>query len=175
MRAQGRPSGSARKSSPRVTPRSRRTARPRPAPLRQDVGKLATELAGQLVGESLEDHAWQSRTVDRFLDGLGTALRRPPRPRRMNGASREALAAARERLEALTDSSSVDATQLARRAGRRHRAARPRGGPAPDPHRAGAGGEAKAELVDRLLSGQVEGPAVDLIAGTGPFPLVAFA
>ncbi|MFJ9541948.1 F0F1 ATP synthase subunit B [Streptomyces sp. NPDC101225] len=38
--------------------------------LRQDVGKLATELAGKLVGESLEDHARQSRTVDRFLDGL---------------------------------------------------------------------------------------------------------
>ncbi|MEV6790722.1 F0F1 ATP synthase subunit B [Streptomyces sp. NPDC051320] len=40
------------------------------AALRQDVGKLATELAGKLVGESLEDHARQSRTVDRFLDDL---------------------------------------------------------------------------------------------------------
>ncbi|WP_019544981.1 F0F1 ATP synthase subunit B [Streptomyces sulphureus] len=38
--------------------------------LRQDVGKLATELAGKLVGESLEDHARQSRTIDRFLDDL---------------------------------------------------------------------------------------------------------
>lgn len=38
--------------------------------LRQDVGKLATELAGRLVGESLEDHARQSRTIDRFLDDL---------------------------------------------------------------------------------------------------------
>ena len=38
--------------------------------LRQDVGKLATELAGKLVGESLEDHARQSRVIDRFLDGL---------------------------------------------------------------------------------------------------------
>lgn len=36
--------------------------------LRQDVGKLATELAGKLVGESLEDAARQSRTIDRFLD-----------------------------------------------------------------------------------------------------------
>ncbi|RXS78953.1 F0F1 ATP synthase subunit B [Streptomyces sp. TM32] len=36
--------------------------------LRQDVGKLATELAGKLVGESLEDVARQSRTIDRFLD-----------------------------------------------------------------------------------------------------------
>lgn len=38
--------------------------------LRQDVGRLATELAGKLVGESLEDHARQSRTIDRFLDQL---------------------------------------------------------------------------------------------------------
>ncbi|WP_179382098.1 F0F1 ATP synthase subunit B [Streptomyces sp. SA15] len=38
--------------------------------LRQDVGKLATELAGRLVGESLEDHARQSRVIDRFLDEL---------------------------------------------------------------------------------------------------------
>ncbi|MET8165749.1 F0F1 ATP synthase subunit B [Streptomyces sp. NPDC005329] len=38
--------------------------------LRQDVGKLATELAGKLVGESLEDHARQSRVIDRFLDDL---------------------------------------------------------------------------------------------------------
>jgi F-type H+-transporting ATPase subunit b len=38
--------------------------------LRQDVGKLATDLAGKLVGESLEDHARQSRTVDRFLADL---------------------------------------------------------------------------------------------------------
>ncbi|WP_329270867.1 F0F1 ATP synthase subunit B [Streptomyces sp. NBC_01451] len=38
--------------------------------LRQDVGRLATELAGKLVGESLEDHARQSRVIDRFLDDL---------------------------------------------------------------------------------------------------------
>ncbi|HEY9371348.1 F0F1 ATP synthase subunit B [Streptomyces sp.] len=38
--------------------------------LRQDVGKLATDLAGKLVGEALEDHARQSRTIDRFLDEL---------------------------------------------------------------------------------------------------------
>src|SRR5882757_1192894 len=41
--------------------------------LRQDVGKLATDLAGKLVGESLEDHARQSRVIDRFLDGLDDA------------------------------------------------------------------------------------------------------
>ncbi|MEU3314785.1 F0F1 ATP synthase subunit B [Streptomyces sp. NPDC006687] len=38
--------------------------------LRQDVGKLATDLAGKLVGESLEDVARQSRTIDRFLSEL---------------------------------------------------------------------------------------------------------
>ncbi len=38
--------------------------------LRQDVGKLATDLAGKLVGESLQDHARQSRVIDRFLDQL---------------------------------------------------------------------------------------------------------
>ncbi|MBO8185765.1 F0F1 ATP synthase subunit B [Streptomyces sp. DW4-2] len=43
------------------------------ATLRQDVGKLATDLAGKLVGESLEDHARQSRVIDRFLDGLEEA------------------------------------------------------------------------------------------------------
>ena len=40
------------------------------ASLRQDVGKLATDLAGKLVGESLDDHARQSRVIDRFLDEL---------------------------------------------------------------------------------------------------------
>lgn len=38
--------------------------------LRQEVGKIATDLAGRVVGESLEDSARQSRVVDRFLDGL---------------------------------------------------------------------------------------------------------
>ncbi|MFC5910260.1 F0F1 ATP synthase subunit B [Streptacidiphilus monticola] len=38
--------------------------------LRQDVGRIATDLAGRVVGESLEDHARQSRIIDRFLDEL---------------------------------------------------------------------------------------------------------
>ena len=38
--------------------------------LRQDIGRLATELAGKLVGEALEDQARQGRTIDRFLDEL---------------------------------------------------------------------------------------------------------
>jgi F-type H+-transporting ATPase subunit b len=38
--------------------------------LRAEVGTLATELAGRIVGESLEDQARQSRVVDRFLADL---------------------------------------------------------------------------------------------------------
>ncbi|MEU3651573.1 F0F1 ATP synthase subunit delta [Streptomyces sp. NPDC032161] len=83
----------------------------------------------------------------------------------MNGASREALAAARERLDALTDSTSVDAAKLAdelaavtallqREVSLRRVLT--------DPSQAG---EAKAELVGRLLSGQVGGETVDLVSG----------
>ena len=38
--------------------------------LRAEVGTLSTELASRIVGESLTDHARQSRMVDRFLDEL---------------------------------------------------------------------------------------------------------
>jgi F-type H+-transporting ATPase subunit b len=40
------------------------------ASLRSEVGTLATELAGRIVGESLQDEARQSRVVERFLDQL---------------------------------------------------------------------------------------------------------
>lgn len=49
--------------------------------LRAEVGALAVELAGRIVGESLEDEARQRRTVDRFLaeleerSGSGTGAR----------------------------------------------------------------------------------------------------
>ncbi|HLI39215.1 MAG TPA: F0F1 ATP synthase subunit B [Streptosporangiaceae bacterium] len=52
------------------------------ASLRAEVGALAAELAGRIVGESLEDEARQSRVVDRFLgelersDGAGTRAAR---------------------------------------------------------------------------------------------------
>ncbi|GAB2726346.1 F0F1 ATP synthase subunit delta [Streptomyces bullii] len=83
----------------------------------------------------------------------------------MNGASRTALAAARERLDALTDSTSVDAAQLAdelaavtalldREVSLRRVLT--------DPAQAGEG---KAELVQRLLGTQVGGAAADLVAG----------
>jgi F-type H+-transporting ATPase subunit b len=41
--------------------------------LRAEVGSLATDLAGRIVGESLEDQARQSRIVDRFLADLEDA------------------------------------------------------------------------------------------------------
>lgn len=38
--------------------------------LRSEVGRIAVDLAGRVVGESLEDDARQRRTVDRFLAEL---------------------------------------------------------------------------------------------------------
>lgn len=82
-----------------------------------------------------------------------------------HGASREALAAARERLDALTDNTSVDAkalagdlasvTALLQREVSLRRVLT-------DPAQAG---EAKAELASRLLGGQVGGETVDLVSG----------
>ncbi|SDG54300.1 F-type H+-transporting ATPase subunit b [Sinosporangium album] len=40
------------------------------AQLRVEIGRLSTDLAGRIVGESLEDEARQRRIVDRFLEEL---------------------------------------------------------------------------------------------------------
>ncbi|MFP1626570.1 F0F1 ATP synthase subunit delta [Streptomyces sp. 5K101] len=83
----------------------------------------------------------------------------------MNGASREALAAAHESLDALTDNTSVDAAKLAgelaavtalldREVSLRRVLT--------DPAQAG---EAKAELAGRVLGGQVGGETADLVKG----------
>jgi F-type H+-transporting ATPase subunit b len=40
--------------------------------VRSEVGTLATELAGKIVGESLNDDARAARVVDRFLADLET-------------------------------------------------------------------------------------------------------
>lgn len=40
------------------------------AALRSDLGRLATELAERIVGESLDDDGTQGRVVDRFLEDL---------------------------------------------------------------------------------------------------------
>ncbi|MET8680142.1 F0F1 ATP synthase subunit delta [Streptomyces sp. NPDC004647] len=83
----------------------------------------------------------------------------------MNGASREALASARERLDALTDNTSVDAAKLAEElaavTGLLDREVSLRR-VLTDP---GQAGEAKAELAARLLSSQVGGETVDLVSG----------
>ncbi|MEV1063149.1 F0F1 ATP synthase subunit delta [Streptomyces sp. NPDC050263] len=83
-----------------------------------------------------------------------------------HGASREAFAAARERLDALTDSTSVDAARLAGELAAvtalLHREVSLRR-VLTDPSQAG---DAKAELVQRLLGSQVGGSTADLVAGT---------
>ncbi|MFD7965989.1 F0F1 ATP synthase subunit delta [Streptomyces zaomyceticus] len=83
----------------------------------------------------------------------------------MNGASREALASARESLDALTDNTSVDATKLADELAAvtalLHREVSLRR-VLTDPAQSG---EAKAELAQRLLSGQVGGETADLVSG----------
>ncbi|UGY93659.1 F0F1 ATP synthase subunit delta [Streptomyces gobiensis] len=83
----------------------------------------------------------------------------------MNGASRDALAAARERLDALTDNTSVDAAKLADELAavtalldREVSLRRVLTDPAQS-------GEAKAELIGRLLGSQVGGETVDLVSG----------
>ncbi|WP_406863154.1 F0F1 ATP synthase subunit delta [Streptomyces sp. HUAS MG47] len=83
----------------------------------------------------------------------------------MNGASREALAAAREALDALTDNTSVNATTLADELAavtalldREVSLRRVLTDPAQP-------GEAKAALAQRLLTGQVGGETVDLVSG----------
>jgi F-type H+-transporting ATPase subunit delta len=83
----------------------------------------------------------------------------------MNGASREALAAGRERLDALTDVTSADATRLADELAavtalldREVSLRRVLTDPAQP-------GEAKAALVQRLIGGQVSGTTADLVSG----------
>ncbi|MFF8286098.1 F0F1 ATP synthase subunit delta [Streptomyces albus] len=83
----------------------------------------------------------------------------------MNGASREALAAARESLTALTDSTSADAAALADELAavtalldREVSLRRVLTDPAQS-------GDAKAELVQRVLGGRISGPAADLVSG----------
>lgn len=83
----------------------------------------------------------------------------------MNGASREALAAAHESLDALTDTTSVDAAKLAGELAavtalldREVSLRRVLTDPAQP-------GEAKAELARRVLGGQVGSDTVDLVAG----------
>ena len=54
--------------------------------LRAEVGTLAADLAGRIVGESLEDDARQRRVVDRFLDELEARADERRGDRRATGA-----------------------------------------------------------------------------------------
>ncbi|MFJ9416255.1 MULTISPECIES: F0F1 ATP synthase subunit delta [unclassified Streptomyces] len=83
----------------------------------------------------------------------------------MNGASREALASAREQLDALTDDASVDAAKLAEELAavtalldREVSLRRVLTDPAQT-------GEARAELVRRLLGSQLGGHTLELVSG----------
>ena len=75
--------------------------------LRAEVGTLAVDLAGKIVGESLADEARRRGTVERFLDrprrraGTGAAL--------MQAVSRESYAAAAERARRATPPASAGA------------------------------------------------------------------
>ncbi|SHN79371.1 ATP synthase F0 subcomplex B subunit [Geodermatophilus obscurus] len=56
--------------------------------LRGQIGRLAVDLAGRVVGESLEDQARRTGTVDRFLDQLdGMAAGASPDGRGATGSS----------------------------------------------------------------------------------------
>ena len=40
--------------------------------IRADIGRIAVDLAGRIIGESLADEARRANTVERFLDELDT-------------------------------------------------------------------------------------------------------
>lgn len=58
------------------------------AQLKQQIGELSVQLAGRIVGESLEDDARQRRVVDRFLDELERSAAEAGDEARMTGAAR---------------------------------------------------------------------------------------
>ncbi len=66
-----RPPRRAAACSPMPRPRSRPSAAGREQ-LRTEIGGLATDLAGRIVGESLDDDERARRTVDRFIADLET-------------------------------------------------------------------------------------------------------
>ena len=73
-RRRSRPASASAASS--SSPRSGSRSSP---PLRSDLGRLATDLAERIVGESLQDDALQRRITDRFLEDLGTRTKEDAR------------------------------------------------------------------------------------------------
>jgi len=57
------------------------------AQLKQQIGELSVQLAGRIVGESLEDDARQRRVVDRFLDDLEQSMGEADGEATMTGAA----------------------------------------------------------------------------------------
>jgi F-type H+-transporting ATPase subunit b len=57
------------------------------AQLKQQIGELSVQLAGRIVGESLEDDARQRRVVDRFLDELEQSAAQAGDESTMTGAA----------------------------------------------------------------------------------------
>jgi hypothetical protein len=99
--------------------------------LRGQIGALAVELAGRVVGESLAEDARRRGTVDRFLaeldgmaagDGRGGAV--AVRSTADGGLQPRALAEVRERLDELTRG--LGAARAARTADRSRAPSRPR-------------------------------------------------
>ena len=70
--ARAGPGRGRRGSSSTGTPRSQAERQQAVASLRAEVGTLAIDLAGRIVGESLEDDERSTRVVDRFLADLET-------------------------------------------------------------------------------------------------------
>jgi F-type H+-transporting ATPase subunit b len=55
--------------------------------LRAEIGRLSVELAGRIVGESLEDEARKRRTVDRFIEELDQSASDANESGQLTGAS----------------------------------------------------------------------------------------
>ncbi|BBY62404.1 F0F1 ATP synthase subunit B/delta [Mycolicibacterium helvum] len=135
--------------------------------LRQDLGSESVRRAGELVRAHVADAQAQSATVDRFLDELDAmapAAFAPETGSDLRSASREAQAAVVEKFDALSAGLSADdlstlADDLASVAGllvgepilARHLA------------ESSGDGEAKKQLVHRLLDGKIGANALDVL------------
>ncbi len=137
--------------------------------LRQDLGHESVQRAGELVREHVDDAEQQSGTVDRFLDGLddmapSEAKVQYPVLAKMRSASREALTNLLEKFGEIADGLddkglSTLADELASMAGVLQREAvvtRYLTQPADD-------ASPKVRLIERLVSGKVEDPTLDLL------------
>ena len=61
------------------------------AALRGDLGRIATELAERIVGESLDDDEMQARVVDRFLEGFDAGTQAAKRTERADARGEQGV------------------------------------------------------------------------------------